>query len=151
MKHTLDARGVVVRCAACGQSNRLPFAKLDVSGTCGACGAALPKPHAPMDVRDAAHFDALVAASPVPVLVDFWAPWCGPCLAVAPELERAAADAKGDFLVVKIDTQALPRLGARFSVRAIPTMAVFEGGQERRRRQGAIGAHAIAAFARGTS
>ncbi len=149
MKHKLDARGVIIRCSECDTSNRVPFARLNTAGTCGSCKATLPLPHAPMDVRDGAHFDALVAASPVPVLVDFWAPWCGPCLSVAPELERAAAASRGEFLVVKIDTQAHPGLGARFGVRAIPTMAVFEGGAERDRRQGAIPAHQIEQFARG--
>ena len=93
-------------------------------------------------------FDALVRAAALPVIVDFWAPWCGPCRMVAPELERVAADNAGRYLVVKVNTDAVPELGERFRIRSIPTMAVFEGGREVARTSGARPAADIERFVR---
>jgi thioredoxin 2 len=93
-------------------------------------------------------FDALLESARLPIVVDFWAPWCGPCRMVAPELEKVAQAAAGEFLVVKIDTEALPDLGARFGVRSIPTMAVFGNGREVTRTAGARPAADIQAFVR---
>lgn len=150
-KPMLDDKGVVSACAHCGRKNRVPYARLDETGTCGQCRADLPALAAPLGVRSAAQFDALVAGSPLPVVVDFWAPWCGPCRQVAPELEKVARARAGEWLVVKIDTQALPDLGARFAVRSIPTMAVFRGGREAARTSGARPAPAIEAWVRGAA
>lgn len=148
-KPTLDDKGVVSACAHCGRRNRIPYARLSAEGTCGQCQADLPALAAPLDIHSAAQFDALVGASPLPVVIDFWAPWCGPCRMVAPELEKIAQARAGEWLVVKIDTEALPGLGARFGVRSIPTMAVFVGGQEAARTSGARPAPAIEAWVRG--
>ena len=104
---------------------------------CAKCHTNLPKPAAPVDVASAAAFDALVTQSPVPVLVDFWAPWCGPCHMMAPEVEKLAQQTTGSALIVKVDTEAVPELGERYGIRAIPTVAVFKNGEVVARESGA--------------
>ena len=145
-KPTLDDKGVIETCESCGRRNRVPFAKLAETGTCGQCQIPLPGIAAPLDIPSDSVFSALVAGSPLPIVVDFWAPWCGPCRQVAPELERVAAANAGKWLVVKINTEALPGLGARFGVQSIPTMAVFTHGKEAARTSGARPAAAIEAW-----
>ena len=144
----LDNRGVLTTCSSCGKTNRVPYASLQKTPRCGNCKSPLPAPAAPIAVPSAEIFDALVHASSIPIIVDFWAPWCGPCHMVAPELEKVAAAAPGEMLVVKIDTEALPELGERFRVRSIPTMAVFRDGREVARTAGARPAADIQAFVR---
>ena len=133
-------------CPSCGQRNRLPYARVTAETRCGKCGVALGAPATPIDAPDAASFDALVAASPLPVIVDFWAPWCGPCRMVAPEIARVAASNAGRYLVVKVNTDEAVELGDRYRIRSIPTMAVFAGGEERGRTAGARPAAEIEAF-----
>ena len=99
----------------------------------------------PADTSDAT-FDADVLKNDTPVLVDFWAPWCGPCRMVAPELQKVAARQTGRVLVVKVNTEALPELGDRFGIRSIPTLALFAHGQEVARAAGARPAADIEAF-----
>jgi thioredoxin 2 len=142
----LDSKGVIVPCQSCGQRNRLPFDKLDADTRCGKCQTALAPPGAPIEVPDAAAFDAAIGRTTFPVVVDFWAPWCGPCHMVAPELEKVAHNAAGRYLVVKVNTDAVPELGERFGIRSIPTMAVFQGGREAGRTSGARPAADIEAF-----
>jgi thioredoxin 2 len=96
----------------------------------------LSAPSAPIEVSGA-FFDAMVSAASVPVVVDFWAPWCGPCRAMAPEFERVAQHLAGEALVVKVNTDAEPELGQRFGIRSIPTIAVFRDGREVTRAAGA--------------
>jgi len=97
-------------------------------------------------IPDEGAFDGMLAASSVPVVVDFWAPWCGPCRAMAPEFEKVANRAAGRWLVVKVDTEQVPALGARYRVMSIPTLMTFVGGREVARRTGAMPAEAIEAF-----
>jgi thioredoxin 2 len=141
----MDERGVIVTCPSCQQRNRVPHGH---AGKCKNCGTMLPSSAEPIEVPSAEAFDALVRASKVPVVVDFWAPWCGPCRMVAPELARVAAANPGRYVVVKVNTDALPDLGDRFAIRSIPTMAVFSDGREVARTSGARPAAAIEAFIR---
>lgn len=143
---TADEKGVVMACASCGQKNRTPYERIKDTGECGQCHAAIPPPSAPVDVSTQRAFDRLVAGASLPVVVDFWAPWCGPCRMVAPELEKVAMRGQGTVIVAKVNTEAAPDIGARFNVRSIPTMAVFIGGQERARTAGARPADAIEQF-----
>jgi thioredoxin 2 len=145
---TMDDRGIIVPCRACGQRNRVPFERLADAGRCGNCKADLSALSAPLDVSSAAHFDRIIAASALPVVVDYWAPWCGPCRMVAPELEKVATAGAGRFLVVKVNTEALPDLAQRHQIRSIPTLAVFASGREVARDAGARPAPAIEAFVR---
>jgi thioredoxin 2 len=144
----LDSRGILTRCPACGTTNRLVYNALRSRIRCGRCKETLPAPDSPIEAPSAAVFDAAIQQSRLPVVVDFWAPWCGPCRMVAPELERVARASAGEVLIVKVNTEALPELGERFAVRSIPTMAVFRDGREVTRTAGARPAADIQAFVR---
>jgi thioredoxin 2 len=147
MSHAvLDERGVRVGCPSCGRTNRLTYQALGAQTRCGACQTPLSPPTTPVEAGDARVFDAVVAASSLPIVVDFWAPWCGPCRAMAPELEKVARATAGRWLVVKVNTDAVPDLGARFRVQSIPTLAVFHGGQLVQRAAGARSAGDIQAW-----
>ena len=133
----IDDRGVLVRCEACGKTNRHAYPSLDRQIRCGHCKTTLPRLGSPVDVPSAPAFEALVSQSPVPVVVDFWAPWCGPCRMMAPEVEKVADTLAGSAVVAKVDTEAVPELGERFLIRSIPTLMVFRGGQPVSRESGA--------------
>jgi thioredoxin 2 len=141
-----DELGAVIACTACGQKNRVPFTKLGATFRCGRCKHEAKASAVPLDINRTADFDRLIAESAVPVVVDYWAPWCGPCRMVAPELVKVAARADGRFLVVKVNTDVLSDLGQRHGIRSIPTMAVFSGGREVKRTTGARPAAEIEAF-----
>jgi thioredoxin 2 len=142
----IDDLGIRIPCPSCGRTNRLAFAHLDKTGRCAACKHALASPGHPIEVSSAKAFDQLIAHAPVPVVVDYWAPWCGPCRAVAPELEKLARAQQGRWIVAKVNTDVLSDLGARFGIQSIPTMAVFAGGREIARTTGARPATEIQAF-----
>jgi thioredoxin 2 len=141
-----DARGVQTRCPHCGQTNRLPYVRLGRETRCGRCHQPLPHADGPVVVESAAVFDALVASSTLPVVVDFWAQWCGPCRAMAPEFERVAATTAGAWLVAKVDTDRVAELSERYRIRSIPTLIVFRGGAEAGRTSGAMPAAEIQRF-----
>jgi thioredoxin 2 len=142
----MDERGVIIPCPSCGQKNRVAFGQ--AAAKCRKCKTPLPEAAEPIEVPSAQAFDALVKTSRLPVVVDFWAPWCGPCHMVAPELKKVAAGNAGRYLVAKVNTEQLPELGDRFAVRSIPTMAVFADGREVARTAGARPAADIEAFIR---
>ncbi len=146
----IDDRGLLVACPACGQRNRLAFDRLAAASRCGRCKQPIGASTSPLEAATAADFDRLVANASLPVVVDYWAPWCGPCRMVAPELEKVAARAAGRWLIVKVNTDALTDLGTRFGIRSIPTMAVFAGGREIGRTAGARPAADIEAFVQQT-
>ena len=115
---------------------------------CAKCKTDLSAPDSPVEVSSARMFDDLVASASVPVVVDYWAPWCGPCRFVAPELEKIARRQAGRILVVKVNTDEVVELGSRYGIRSIPTLAVFSGGREVGRTAGARPADDIEAFVR---
>jgi thioredoxin 2 len=142
----LDERGVVRECSKCGQRNRMPYEMLGQTFRCGKCHPDLGPPREPIDVKGGAVFDSLTSRSALPVLVDFWAEWCGPCKMVAPELEKVAESGAGSWIVGKVNTEVLPDLAQRFGISGIPTLLLLRAGREIARKSGAMPAAAIRQF-----
>jgi thioredoxin 2 len=141
-----DPAGLIVICPACATQNRVPAAKLAAAPKCGRCGKALFL-RQPL-VLTAANFDAHTVKSDLPLLVDFWAAWCGPCRQMAPAFAAAAAQLEPAVRLGKLDTEAEPTIAGRYAIRSIPTLVLVQKVRQLARHSGAMPASAIVAWAK---
>lgn len=128
-------------CPHCNATNRIPTARLNDAPKCGKCKQAMFTAQ-PINLTTE-NFSQHIVNSGVPVVVDFWAPWCGPCQTMAPAFAQAAKDLEPNYRLAKVDTEAQQALGAQYGIRSIPTIAIFKNGQEIARQAGAMGAEDI--------
>lgn len=131
-----DTSKLTIPCPSCGRLNRIDVSRASDGPKCGACGASLALDH-PLHLTDAT-FDRVVRGTDVPVLIDFYADWCGPCKMMAPSVDRLARETVGSALIAKVDTDASPGISQRFQIRGIPTSIVYRGGREANRQTGAV-------------
>ncbi|MFT4583326.1 MAG: thioredoxin 2 [Gammaproteobacteria bacterium] len=135
---------IQLACHHCNASNRLPSERLQDKPKCGKCGTNL-LPGTPVELN-ANNFATVTSKSGLPVIVDFWAPWCGPCKMMAPAFEQAAAEFATRAVLAKLNTEDEPAIGARFNVRSIPTLIVYKGGHEVTRQAGALDVGSLTRF-----
>lgn len=133
---TADSRGIILPCPACESANRIAFARLGQKGRCGTCKEELPFPALPVDITAEEDFTNLIAQSPLPVIVDFWATWCGPCQMMAPEFTKAAGMASGRAVLAKVNTEKLPGISNTQRIQGIPAFIRYTGGREAARTTG---------------
>jgi thioredoxin 2 len=138
---------MIRKCAACGRSNRIPAKHLADTGRCGACKAVIPPVDQPIDA-DPEIFDSVVQTAKVPVLVDFWAAWCGPCRMAAPEVKKVASEMASQAIVLKVDTERWPELAQRFGVMSIPNFVVLRNGRAVFQQPGLVDHNEMAAWLR---
>lgn len=141
----MESNSLHVACAHCHATNRVPTARLTHDPVCGRCGKALLDGR-PIELTDAS-FDAVTQHTDLPMLIDFWAPWCGPCVGMAPQFERASQQLKGRVLFAKVNSDDNPLTARRFAIRSIPTLVRLKAGQELARQAGALQAGQIVSFA----
>jgi thioredoxin 2 len=133
---------MILRCPSCEQRNRVPADRFDENPRCGSCGDPLGPVAEPLDVT-ADEFDELLSATKVPVLIDFWASWCGPCRTAAPYVETTAREMRGRAVVLKVNTDEEPELATRFAVRGIPNFVVIRYGQIVHQQAGLVDAYTM--------
>ena len=131
MSHSLesDDRGIILPCPACGTANRIAYAKVSQQGRCGTCKADLPHVATPVEVTSPSAFAALISQSPLPIVIDFWAPWCGPCQMMTPQFAKAAAQAAGEAVFIKVNTDEQQQIASQFRIQGIPAFALIKDGK----------------------
>ncbi len=138
-----------VVCPQCHAVNRLPDNRLEEDGTCGKCHTPLFTGH-PVELNETS-FDQHISQSDIPIVVDFWAPWCAPCRGMAPSFAEAAQQMEPNYSFVKVDTEQSQNIAARFNIRSIPTLAIFKNGQEIARQAGAMNTNSIVRWVQANS
>jgi thioredoxin 2 len=145
MENSMSESSIVV-CPRCDTANRIPADRLADGGTCGKCKARLFAGE-PLELK-ATNFDTHVSRSDIPLVVDFWAPWCGPCRSMAPAFAEAARQLEPGFRLAKVNTEEEQQLAAHFGIRSIPTVALFRNGREVARQAGAMDASTLMRWVR---